>query len=263
MNNKVISTTSNLRFRNDPINAIISLGNEVSVWASTSSWRSYENYIGQRILYPAYTTDIRASILKSSRLHTAIQNIVEKANENDRQKLKHVLWKQALLIINNMIAELDSIATLRVFAFFVTNAITRMYHQGIHIQNNEFSKVKQVAEYAMKNQISMIYLPCHKSHMDYLVISYVFYRLGLSLPHIAAGDNLNMPFVGSILKHCGAFYIKRSWGDDPIYLAIVKEYIQVLLEKGIYKLTKAIISRHLLKVLDQEWENCFNLNSVL
>jgi glycerol-3-phosphate O-acyltransferase len=62
--------------------------------------------------------------------------------------------------------------------------------------------------------------------------SYVFYRLGLALPHIAAGDNLNMPVVGNILKHGGAFFIKRQWGNDPIYLAIMREYIETLLEKG-------------------------------
>lgn len=78
----------------------------------------------------------------------------------------------------------------------------------------------------------MVFLPCHKSHVDYLVISYIFYRLGIALPHIAAGDNLNLPFVGSLLQHGGAFFIRRSFGDDPLYQEIVKEYITTLLKRG-------------------------------
>ena len=56
-----------------------------------------------------------------------------------------------------------------------------------------------------------------QSHVDYLVISYIFYRMGIALPHIAAGDNLNMPLVGPLLKHGGAFFIRRTFGDDPLY----------------------------------------------
>lgn len=68
----------------------------------------------------------------------------------------------------------------------------------------------------------MLILPCHKSHIDYLTISWIFYRLGLSLPHIVAGDNLNMPLVGPMLQACGAFYIRRSFGDDKLYPLVVK-----------------------------------------
>lgn len=105
---------------------------------------------------------------------------------------------------------------------------------------------------ASKKQ-SLIILPCHKSHVDYLTMSWLFYRLGLSLPHIVAGANLNMPVVGSWLQKvssfrspllniklivfvfrekCGAFFIRRSFGDDELYPVVVKEYIEELLAEG-------------------------------
>ena len=37
----------------------------------------------------------------------------------------------------------------------------------------------------------MIYVPCHRSHIDYLLLSYVIFTRGLMPPHIAAGANLN------------------------------------------------------------------------
>lgn len=63
-------------------------------------------------------------------------------------------------------------------------------------------------------------------------ISWLFFRLGLALPHIVAGENLNMPVVGPMLAKCGAFFIRRTFGDDPLYSTVVKEYIEQLLENG-------------------------------
>lgn len=79
---------------------------------------------------------------------------------------------------------------------------------------------------------SLVFLPCHKSHMDYLVVSYVLYQLGIGIPHVAAGDNLNLPAVGSILRGNGAFFIRRSFSGDALYTEIVSEYIAALLERG-------------------------------
>jgi hypothetical protein len=59
------------------------------------------------------------------------------------------------------------------------------------------------------------------------LISYVFFRLGLALPHIAAGDNLDLPILGGILRSGGAFFIRRTWGDDALYSALAREYIEV------------------------------------
>jgi glycerol-3-phosphate O-acyltransferase len=105
-------------------------------------------------------------------------------------------------------------------------------------------QLKKWADYAEQNKVSLIFLPCHKSHVDYLVISYIFYRLGMALPHIAAGDNLNMPIVGTLLKMSGAFFIRRVWGDDLLYNTIMREYIEVrsfrIVPRETLRLTTAI-----------------------
>ncbi len=89
-------------------------------------------------------------------------------------------------------------------------------------------EIQQTAKMAAHRQASLVFLPSHKSHIDYLVVSYVLYRFGIALPHIAAGDNLHMPIIGWLLKHSGAFFIRRKWGDDLLYVLIIKKYIQVL-----------------------------------
>jgi glycerol-3-phosphate O-acyltransferase len=41
-----------------------------------------------------------------------------------------------------------------------------------------------------------------------------------------------MPILGSWLQKCGAFFIRRSFGDDALYPVVVKEYIEQLVEQG-------------------------------
>ena len=68
--------------------------------------------------------------------------------------------------------------------------------------------------------------------MDYLLLSYVLYHNGLTPPHIAAGDNLNLPLVGPLLRRAGAFFMRRTFGDDDLYKAIFTSYLRLMLEKG-------------------------------
>lgn len=58
-------------------------------------------------------------------------------------------------------------------------------YQGINVFNAE--RVRQLAQ----DGHEIVYVPCHRSHMDYLLLSYVLYHQGLVPPHIAAGINLN------------------------------------------------------------------------
>lgn len=78
----------------------------------------------------------------------------------------------------------------------------------------------------------VIYTPCHRSHIDYLILSYSLYEKGLVPPHIAAGINLNLPLVGKILRRSGAFFIRRSF-NSALYSTIFSEYLSSLIAHGV------------------------------
>ncbi|CAG8460948.1 9428_t:CDS:10 [Funneliformis caledonium] len=233
-------------FRDDPVAFMIQMG----AFYQGTGWRSYKNYIGTRILYEGYTEEVKERVLNSERVLYMIAYLAEKqANQLAQSipnvtskmiaKRKKLLEKELQAVANGMVdklvADLNSLRFIRLFGFFVNNILVRMYHQGIHISEREFLEarsIKLLSVIAAQNSQSLIILPCHKSHIDYLVISYIFFRLGLALPHIAAGDNLDLPIVGRILKQGGAFYIRRSWGEDQLYGSVVKEYVEGLLERG-------------------------------
>lgn len=78
----------------------------------------------------------------------------------------------------------------------------------------------------------VVYVPCHRSHIDYLLLSFLVYRHGMVPPHIAAGINLNMPVVGPILRRGGAFFMRRSFKGNPLYACVFYEYLHSMFARG-------------------------------
>src|SRR5207244_5515889 len=79
---------------------------------------------------------------------------------------------------------------------------------------------------------SVVLVPCHRSHFDYLILSYIFHSEFLSPPHIAAGINLSFFPLGMLFRGAGAFFIRRSFGDNEIYKAVFREYLTYLIRDG-------------------------------
>jgi glycerol-3-phosphate O-acyltransferase len=72
----------------------------------------------------------------------------------------------------------------------------------------------------------------HRSHMDYLLLSYLLYDRGIVPPHIVAGINLNLPVVGTLLRKGGAFFMRRSFRGNALYSAVFSEYVAQLVAGG-------------------------------
>lgn len=98
-------------------------------------------------------------------------------------------------------------------------------YDGVKVNN-----LDNVRDIAQGKEI--IYVPCHRSHIDYLLLSYLLFRNSLTPPHIAAGINLNMPVVGNILRRGGAFFMRRSFRGNQLYTAVFNEYLHLLFSRG-------------------------------
>ncbi len=111
---------------------------------------------------------------------------------------------------------------------FMDGLLRRLWHRlydGVDVRGLE--RVK-----ALAGDHTLVYVPCHRSHIDYLLLSYVLYQNGLMPPHIAAGRNLDMPFIGPLLRRGGAFFLRRSFRDNRLYAAVFNEYLHRLIARG-------------------------------
>ncbi|KAL2402513.1 Glycerol-3-phosphate acyltransferase [Exophiala dermatitidis] len=235
------------RFRKDPFN----FAHEISLFVRGAGWRGYNNVIGQPAFYPGYTADVKSAVMASPILRRRIIQLTEarlrveekegllgtgtSTDMEEREKRRHEITSQLIEItsdmVDRMMCKMESKPYLRTAFYVVTQLLTRAY-SAIHVSEAEVKRLREIATVAAKKKQSIIFLPRHTSHIDYVTLHLVCYRLGLTLPVVVAGDNLNFPLVGSFLQSVGAMWIRRSFDNDKLYTTLVQAYLDTLLQKG-------------------------------
>ena len=100
-------------------------------------------------------------------------------------------------------------------------------YDGIVVDSKGLAEVKEISK-----RMPFVIIPCHRSHIDYLLLHYVMELNAIQLPFIAAGANLNIWPLGTIFRNCGAFFIRRSMQGQDLYQAVLSKYLKVLLKEG-------------------------------
>jgi glycerol-3-phosphate O-acyltransferase len=232
------------RFRSNPFDWF----REVSLHVNGAGWRAYDNVIGQPAFFNGFTEKMKRSILSNAMLRAKVQELVKlrltKEQEDRllpnsterilrrRKELEKSLNEACEKMVMAMICKMESKTFIRSAYYLITQLLTRAYHQGIHVSSEEMLRLREVATVAASKKQSIIFLPSHRSHVDYVSLQILCYRMGLTLPVVIAGDNLNFPLVGPFLQSAGAMWIRRSFGDDQLYSTVVQSYIDTLLQQG-------------------------------
>lgn len=152
----------------------------------------------------------------------AVSAAVDKQAQGDPRR-RQALQKRTLRMAHTIASDM-SWPTIRMLAKLLTWFWTRIY-DGV-----EFKGLERATEVAGDH--TLVYVPSHRSHLDYLLLSWLLFQRGLMLPHIAAGDNLNIPVLGSILRRGGAFFLRRKFGDDEVYRTLFEEYLYQVFRRG-------------------------------
>ena len=153
----------------------------------------------------------------------AIAKAVE--DEARSKKISHEKAQQNAVELMEEIAADFSYEAIRLTDRVMSWTWSKLY-QGINVNGGE--RVRQLAQ----DGHEIVYVPCHRSHMDYLLLSYVLYHQGLVPPHIAAGINLNFWPAGPIFRRLGAFFIRRTFKGNKLYATVFREYLGELFTRG-------------------------------
>ncbi len=164
----------------------------------------------------------RRTLVETLLTSTAVQDAI--LEESGMQGISAIQSENTARKYANEIAAHQSYSVIRMFYTLLSWLWNKLY-DGININN-----IERVQQLAQTHEI--VYVPCHRSHIDYLLLSYVLYLNGLPPPHIAAGKNLNMPVIGPVLRRAGAFFMRRSFSGDQLYKAVFDEYMHLMLSKG-------------------------------
>jgi glycerol-3-phosphate O-acyltransferase len=162
---------------------------------------------------------VRQELIRNPRLRGVIDDLVD--DRNDR----NTLVRRAHEMLSELQATPDR-TTVRMMELVLHRVFTRIY-AGIDYEKSDIERLRAAAR-----QGTLILLPSHKSHVDYLILSYIFNEQNLPLPLIAAGDNLNFFPAGAMFRRGGAFFIRRSFRGDRLYAAVVDAYVRRLIRDG-------------------------------
>jgi len=103
----------------------------------------------------------------------------------------------------------------------------RTMFEDVIVNTDDLSRIK-----TMSQKGPLILIPNHKSHIDYLILSYLLYQNNMPCPHIAAGKNLSFWPMGPLFRGAGAFFIRRTFRGAVLYSKVFSEYIHKLLQEG-------------------------------
>jgi len=145
----------------------------------------------------------------------------------DEMQARQIQRRPALLLARKYALEIAANYS-QAFITFMAMALGRVWnslYDGVELEHIENLS-------AVGDGVEIIYVPCHRSHMDYLLLSYIIYRKGFAVPHVAAGANLNMPLIGRFLRKGGAFFLRRSFKGDALYPVVFAKYLGFMMARG-------------------------------
>lgn len=178
-------------------------------------WRRRNSLLGRK-LYNRWTIVRKISFSK---------NIVDFINLNaTTASQKRKLRTKARRYIEEITSDI-SFSVVRFFAV-ILNKIWNKLFDGVEIKNLDSIKPH------INNGHEIIFLPNHRSHLDYLLLNYCLYKNDLQVPHTAAGINLNFWPLGPLLRRAGAFFIRRQFSGNKLYTAICQEYLSYIIKNG-------------------------------
>ena len=221
------------------------------LWLGRDSFVRFSNTVSLRYMADEHGTDktIAQKLARVARMHFSrlrlaavgprlpdrqalfnkllASKAIEKAVEDEARskKISREKAQQNAVALMEEIAANFTYEAVRLSDRVLSWTWNRLY-QGINVHNAE--RVRQLAQ----DGHEIVYVPCHRSHMDYLLLSYVLYHQGLVPPHIAAGINLNFWPAGPISRRLGAFFIRRTFKGNKLYSTVFREYLGELFSRG-------------------------------
>ncbi len=103
-----------------------------------------------------------------------------------------------------------NMGVIRVFGWTLHKIFKTIYEKVV-VDDSVLSHLKH---HDTKLDGPLVIVPTHRSYIDFLIVSYIFFAHKIQCPHIAAAEDfLKMAFIPHILRSSGAFFLRRKPPD--------------------------------------------------
>jgi glycerol-3-phosphate O-acyltransferase len=148
------------------------------------------------------------------RQHANARNIsIQKIHKEAEEYLDEIAAKYNMVIIK--------------LASFLITWFLKLMFESVSVDEKGLEELKNISKKG-----PLIFVPSHKSHIDYIILSYLLYHNNMPCPHVAAGKNLSFWPIGPLFRGAGAFFIRRTFRGAVLYSKMFAGYVHNLLSEG-------------------------------
>jgi glycerol-3-phosphate O-acyltransferase len=165
--------------------------------------------------------EIISMVLNDGNLNHLIEDMAARGAKNHGS-----LVKEAEKYIREIAADYNDMF-IELWDKFLTWLWNNIY-DGVVVDKPGLAKIRNLSK-----KMPFVIIPCHRSHIDYLLLSYVFYKHNIQMPFVAAGTNLSFWPLGYIFRKSGAFFIRRTFKGNRLYGEVFAKYLEVILKEGL------------------------------
>uniref|UniRef100_A0A3Q2YHZ5 Glycerol-3-phosphate acyltransferase 1, mitochondrial n=2 Tax=Hippocampus comes TaxID=109280 RepID=A0A3Q2YHZ5_HIPCM len=181
-----------------------------------------------------FPRNVVENVLNNSSVESAILSVASDSDEAGGEHSKSVgkVKQKARRFLQQMVASVSP-AFVRLTGWVLLRLFNGFFW-SIQIHKGQLEMVKKAAA---EHGAPMVFLPVHKSHIDYLLITLILFCHNIKAPHIAAGNNLSIPILSTLIRKLGGFFIRRKMeesGDgkkDVLYRSLLYAYTEELLRQ--------------------------------
>ena len=197
---------------------------EEDLLAKKIRWSLHREMTLARTRITGPTLKPRRYILESILSSRSLRDLAREISRSDGRPFD-VVMKEAAKYADEIAADYD-ISYIEFLNWLLTWVWHTIY-SGFSVDREGLERVREAVRKG-----AVILMPSHKSHLDYLVLSYVFYHNDLPPPHIAAGVNLSFWPLGRVFRKAGAFFLRRTIKGKRLYAAVFGTYLRNLQREG-------------------------------
>ncbi|XP_051959194.1 glycerol-3-phosphate acyltransferase 1, mitochondrial-like [Xyrauchen texanus] len=184
-----------------------------------------------------FARNVVENVLNNSRVESAIVDVAADGGNVDAEsgvdpKAASKVRRKARGFLQEMVANISP-AFIRLTGWVLLKLFNGFFW-SIQIHKGQLEMVKKAAS---EYNAPLVFLPVHKSHIDYLLITFILFCHNIKAPHIAAGNNLNIPILSTLICKLGGFFIRRKMDEtsdgkkDLLYRSLLHAYTEELLRQ--------------------------------
>uniref|UniRef100_A0A8C5R186 Glycerol-3-phosphate acyltransferase 1, mitochondrial n=1 Tax=Leptobrachium leishanense TaxID=445787 RepID=A0A8C5R186_9ANUR len=181
-----------------------------------------------------FCSNMSETVLNQSRVQKAIEDVAAEMSPAGKPDPKSVgkVKRKAKKILQEMVASISP--TMIRLTGWVLLQLFNSFFWNIQVHKGQLEIVKKASS---EMNVPLVFLPVHKSHIDYLLLTFILFCHNIKAPHIASGNNLNIPIFSTLIHLLGGFFIRRKLDEtrdgkkDVLYRSLLQGYIEELLKQ--------------------------------